>query len=502
MTPTASVIGAGGEMGRHLLLPLLEKKTSVIAADKDADADALAAAWDADVVVLAVPQAAARGLLEGRRLRPGQLVVDIFSQKKDTRALVTATGAAHLSLHPMNGPHTPWSRQKWLIVGPQPETESARWVLDLLREKRVMLREIATDDLHDLLMSAVLGLPEAWTLVFQRFCYDLARDRPELDLKTLLQGSSPAFSLIFAGHAHAATSSAQWLREVLLTDLHPSFAERCARVFAGLSDTSALADGAALVRQRTSLDALETPELVPALRRISTDAFDTFNGMFAGGRTVGKDALYVQKPCDAATLLDGKERIRVGIHGIRGSFTDQAWHRFAAEVAGLPEDRCDVLELVHSSNVLDAVERDEADVGIFAFANSGSGGYLASIEAMGRHRYALQALFTMPIDMCILGHPSVRSVHGLDAFFGHPVALSQCRQTLEQRWPDIPVEAATDEMDTALSAKLLAEGKIDPRKGVFASARAADIYGLTVLAESVHHDPNNATAFAVVRAER
>ncbi len=45
-------------------------------------------------------------------------------------------------------------------------------------------------------------------------------------------------------------------------------------------------------------------------------------------------------------------------------------------------------------------------------------------------------------------------------FRGHPVAIAQCRRTLKKHWPRIPLNPDTDEMDTALSAKMLEEGKI------------------------------------------
>ena len=210
-------------------------------------------------------------------------------------------------------------------------------------------------------------------------------------------------------------------------------------------------------------------------------------------------ALTVQKTCTADDLLLGKSMIHVGIHGINGSFTDEAWTRFSAEVARLDPNRVTIDELVHSERVLKAVHEGSVDIGIFAFANSGSGGYLASVEAMGRYSYELLGLFSMPIGMCILGHSSARGMEDITEFSGHPVAIAQCRQTLSERWPIIPLKPLTDEMDTALSAKLLSEGALPPTTAVFASRRAAENYGLQILAPDVHHDPRNSTFFAIIR---
>lgn len=210
--------------------------------------------------------------------------------------------------------------------------------------------------------------------------------------------------------------------------------------------------------------------------------------------------LYIQKDISLGDLPLLSRRTAVGIHGIKGSFTDEAWHRYAAYLK-LVSGAYTVVELVHARNVLEAVNLGKIDLGIFAYANSRSGGYMASIEAMGEFEYRLLALFTMPIYMCILSHPKVTSIHDIGVFFGHPVAISQCRTTLTSRWPNIRIEAATDEMDTALSAKLLASGKIPQSHAIFASKRAARIYGLNVLCEGVHDDPLNATSFALVSRE-
>src|SRR3990167_4210649 len=112
------------------------------------------------------------------------------------------------------------------------------------------------------------------------------------------------------------------------------------------------------------------------------------------------NTLYFQKHCSLNEITIKKNPFIVGIHGIIGSFNDQAWSTFAHEELKISDTQYDIKELVTSHNVLEAVSNGTVDVGIFAFANSGSGGYLASVEAMGEFHYKLIALFTMPISMC------------------------------------------------------------------------------------------------------
>lgn len=210
------------------------------------------------------------------------------------------------------------------------------------------------------------------------------------------------------------------------------------------------------------------------------------------------DYLYFQKECRAKDLLAGKKTV-IGIHGIIGSFTDEALYRLAQKKLGIQPDRYVVKELIHSENVIKAVIDGKVDRGIFAVANSGSGAYLASIEAMAKYNFNVLAVFTMRITMCILSHPQITSIEEVKEFRGHPVAISQCRRTLKKRWPQIPVHPDTDEMDTALSAKMLKMGKINKKAAVFASKKAADIYGLNILVEGAHDDPLNATSFVVIK---
>ena len=209
------------------------------------------------------------------------------------------------------------------------------------------------------------------------------------------------------------------------------------------------------------------------------------------------DYLYFQKKCKADDLLKGKKTM-IGIHGIRGSFTDEALSRLA-EHLGIQPGKYEVRELVHAKNVVEGVINGSVDRGIFAVANSGSGSYLASVETMARHTFSVIALFTMKINMCILGSKNISSMENITEFRGHPVAIAQCRRTLQKKWPEIPIRPDSDEMDTALSAKMLSDGAISQNAGVFASKRAAKLYGLNILVEGAHDDPLNATSFVVIK---
>jgi prephenate dehydratase len=210
--------------------------------------------------------------------------------------------------------------------------------------------------------------------------------------------------------------------------------------------------------------------------------------------------LFFQKKCSMEDILK-KEKPIIGIHGIRGAFTEQSLYQFMSKELSIDEEQYITRELIHSKNVLQAIENNTIDFGIFAFANSGSGGYVASLEAMGKYRYELLALFVMPICMCLIGHPDIKDTKEIQEFRGHPVAMTMCRNTLASRYPNIPLHPDTDEMDTALSVQFLMKGKLGKHTGVFASERAAQIYGARLLQKGIHDDPNNATFFAFIKKQ-
>lgn len=500
---SVSIFGARGQMAKDLLVPLMRKHARVLCINRDSSADEIEEAWKADMVILSVPAAAVSDVIGERKLSPSTLVVEICSRKGDIDKTIRATGAAYLSLHPMNEPYIPWTKQKWLVIGDVPNHPMATMFLDAIKEKNVHIHPVSSAEEHDLLMSVTLGLPQAVNAFLHEFISNYQRLHPDADLsmENILRACSPGSASLLNAYAHTVCSIPAWLKEDLLMRTHPDLHPAVLRTFGELADPSHYRDAAALLRKHESVFAdLKAPtNFASIMREKATADYDVMNELFLGRRTAGTSDLYVQMPGKAEEILPAGKRLKVGIHGISGAFTDEAWHRCATELLGCDESRYEITELVHAKNVLLAVERGEVDRGIFAFANSGSGGYIASVAAMGECRYELLMSFTMPINMCILAHSSVQSIHDIQAFYGHPIALSQCRITLAQRWPDIPTEACTDEMDTALSAKLLAQGDIPPSKAVFASKRAAALYGLTVLAEGVHHDPNNATAFAVIK---
>ena len=211
-----------------------------------------------------------------------------------------------------------------------------------------------------------------------------------------------------------------------------------------------------------------------------------------------KQDLVFAKKCTRTDFLFKKNPL-VGLHGIRGAFNDEALHWLANRKLGISEAEYAVLELIESEEVIRNVAEEKVDLGIFALANSGGGGVLSAVEAMGRYNFAVVAMFTMPVNMQLLVRPEITSAEQITQITAHPIAMNMCLNTLEKKFPKLKLNPGTDKLDTALSAQMLARGEIKPNSAVLASRRASEIYGLKILTENVHDDPNNATVFVLIK---
>lgn len=97
----------------------------------------------------------------------------------------------------------------------------------------------------------------------------------------------------------------------------------------------------------------------------------------------------------------------------------------------------------------------------------------------------------LPIHLNLMAKAGA-SIEALKSARSHPVALGQCHGFLRQHGlkPE-PV------FDTAGAARDLSQSDEDHYAAV-ASRAAAELYGLSILAENIEDDPSNRTRFAIV----
>jgi prephenate dehydratase len=176
----------------------------------------------------------------------------------------------------------------------------------------------------------------------------------------------------------------------------------------------------------------------------------------------------------------------VAFLGEPGAFSEDAGRRFFED----PE----LLPLPTVRRVFDEVEVGSADYGVVPLENSQAGSINETYDLLVRHGVRIVGEVVLRIDHALLALPGTR-VSDVRQVLSHPQALAQCEEFLTNLDAAIvPVS------DTAGAARQVAdEGRTD--RAAVAGRRAAELYGLQVLAEKIQTFPENFTKFAVIGTE-
>jgi len=178
----------------------------------------------------------------------------------------------------------------------------------------------------------------------------------------------------------------------------------------------------------------------------------------------------------------------IAIQGERGSYSDAAAREHfgpAAEV--LP---CETFDLA-----FEAVESGRADAGLVPIENSVAGSIHRCYDLLLQHALSIVGERLLRVRHCLIGHPGV-TVADIRQVISHPQALAQCGRFLKS----LPGVTTAVVYDTAGSVKMVKEQGDRAQAGI-ASARAAEVYGMSILAEGIEDDPANFTRFLAIQRQ-
>ncbi|HOW09206.1 MAG TPA: prephenate dehydratase domain-containing protein [Bacteroidales bacterium] len=178
--------------------------------------------------------------------------------------------------------------------------------------------------------------------------------------------------------------------------------------------------------------------------------------------------------------------MKISIQGEKGCFHEVAARQFFCydEIEIVP---CSTFDLT-----LAKVIEGEADYAMMAIENARSGSILYNYTLIRESGLKMLGEHNLRVKQNLMALPG-QTIHDIRQIRSHPIALSQCMEFLN-KYPEITL-VETD--DTAGSAKLIAEHRL--RKiAAIASANAAEIYGLEIIAEGIETYPRNYTRFLVV----
>ena len=143
-------------------------------------------------------------------------------------------------------------------------------------------------------------------------------------------------------------------------------------------------------------------------------------------------------------------------------------------------------------DVFAALERGEADYAVLPVENSSTGSIRQVYDLLAQYNYYVVGECQVKVEHCLMALPGV-ALEDIHTVYSHEQGLMQCERYLDAHWGWRRVPT----LDTAGSAKQVAESG-DRTAAAICSRRAAQIYGLHILAEGVNYNAMNHTRFVVV----
>jgi len=176
--------------------------------------------------------------------------------------------------------------------------------------------------------------------------------------------------------------------------------------------------------------------------------------------------------------------MRIAYQGEPGAYSEAAALTFDAAADVLP---CPTFDAV-----FDAVSRGAATHGILPMENSIGGSIHRNYDLLVEHELPIVGEVELRVDHCLLALPGI-SLSDVRVVYSHPQALAQCEAALASL-AGVEIVAV---YDTAGAAKQIREGGRRDAAAV-ASRRAAEVFQLAVLRESIQDFADNITRFFVI----
>jgi prephenate dehydratase len=176
--------------------------------------------------------------------------------------------------------------------------------------------------------------------------------------------------------------------------------------------------------------------------------------------------------------------LRTAYQGEMGAYSEGA----AIEALG---DDIEPVPCESFEQVFETLETGRAERAVLPIENSLAGSIHRNYDLMLRHDFHIVAEHIFRVRHNLLALPGV-TIDQIDEVLSHPQALSQCEHYLRKL--GVKVRAS---YDTAGSAKMVRQDRLEHTAAI-ASRRAAEVYDLDMLAESIEDDPENYTRFLIL----
>jgi len=181
------------------------------------------------------------------------------------------------------------------------------------------------------------------------------------------------------------------------------------------------------------------------------------------------------------------KRLRIGFQGEHGAFSEQAvFKHFGTGVETVPTRTI--------REVFNLTEVGAIDRGVVPVENSIEGSVNETYDALLTSRAKVVGEEVLRVVHCLIALPGAK-LSGIRSIYSHPQALAQCRNFVTSLGADPLVT-----YDTAGSVKMIKEKHLTNAAAI-AGERAAQIYGLKILAKGIEDYQRNFTRFFVISME-
>lgn len=165
-----------------------------------------------------------------------------------------------------------------------------------------------------------------------------------------------------------------------------------------------------------------------------------------------------------------------------------AYHGIAAENYFEGEE-VEIIPCLTFRDIFTSIKKDPKVIGIMAIENTIAGSLLPNHELLKENKLPIAGEYKLRISHCLAALPE-ENIHDIKEIASHPIALMQCTDFLDT----LPGVKVVEHEDTALAAKDIADSKMKGHAAI-CSERAAQIYGLNVLAKGIETNKHNFTRF-------
>ena len=176
--------------------------------------------------------------------------------------------------------------------------------------------------------------------------------------------------------------------------------------------------------------------------------------------------------------------VKVAFQGELGAYSESALYSFFGSSSQPVPCR-------RFADVFRSVETGGTAFGVVPIENSIEGSVNQVYDLFLKYDHKVCGEIALRIAHCLIANPGT-DIGAVKVIYSHPQALAQCRGFLE----GLDCEMIST-YDTAGSVKMIKERQLMDA-GAIAGERAAEIYGMNILARNISDNPHNYTRFFVL----